>query len=200
MSNKARLVAGGAVVLLAAVLGLALCTGGGGNGGNGPGPGGSSESLRDQGARVARDLLAGPDAEPSIGSATGTVETVGQGAQPAVAEVLAVEVGPNDTLLRWRLKSTGPLLSVLGSTLGASTQVDARGVAVFDPSAQKLFRSPLFSSSSGNSCVCSLTPVKLDGKGQVLTGLYLPLPPGASRVEVRIPGFPPITDVPVKRG
>lgn len=151
---------------------------------------------------MADELLGATDTERPVASATGTVLTYGQGRQPAVAEVLSVEAGPADTLLRWRLKSTGPLLPLNPSTLRQSENsgVDAVDVALVDPAEQKLFLPPRFKTQDDFRCVCSLTPNAVDGRGQVLTGLYSLLSQGAGVVEVRIPGFPTIPNVPVKRG
>ncbi|MGH9153663.1 MAG: hypothetical protein ACRD03_14970, partial [Acidimicrobiales bacterium] len=133
--------------------------------------------------------------------AEGSVET-SAGARPAIAEVLAVEVEDAAILLRWRLRSTGETLVLRATTFSSFGQPSrsATEVALVDPAGQELAR-PFRTrgTSFGISCICSFVPNEVDGTGQELTGLYPRFSRDAPEVEVRIPGFPPITGVPVTR-
>ncbi len=193
-----------AVAVAVAIAILGPCGGGEGAGGGG---GGSttappkSESLQAQAERVTASVFAGGDPEPSVGSAQGTVQTF-QGPQPATAEVLSVEVVPGGLLLRWRLKSTGPRLDVSPAAFSATGPplTSSTGVSLVDAAAQQQAEPSRFRQPYALSCTCSMAPLHIDPKGQVLTGLYPPLREDTKQVEVRIAGFPPITNVAVTRG
>ncbi len=191
-----------AVVVLVAVAILGPCRGGGGGGGSHDGstttPPGSSGSLKDQAKKVTASVLGGGGSQPALGSAQGSVRTF-DGPQAAIAEVLSVETGPAAVLLRWRIKSTGPTLRLLAETFRESPGTDTADVVLVDPAAQKLAKPSRFRDKFGVRCACSTVPVEVDAKGQVLTGLYPPLSEATQQVEVRIPGFPPITNVVVTR-
>lgn len=197
-----------AIVAVAVVIAIAVvgpC--GGGQGAGRPNPGGGStgepptwsDSVRAQGDRIADAVLAGGDPEPSLGSVQGTVQTF-EGGAPAVAEILSVEVTAEAILLRWRLKSAGPLLKLRPDTLRESPGTDAADVALVDPVAQKQAKPSRFKDRNALRCTCSSVPLSIDAEGQIVTGFYPPLAEETKQVEVRIPGFPPITNVAVTRG
>lgn len=195
----AVVVAAVAVVLVV----LGPCGGGGGPGGTGNGDGSTATSratqaLEAQAKQVTAAVLGGDGAGTAVASAQGTVRTYG-GVQPAVAEVLSVEMTGSAILLRWRLKSTGPLLDLRPETLRESPGTEAADVALVDPVAQRQAKPSRFKESFGVRCTCSIVPNGIDGTGQILTGLYPLLAEDTKQVEVRIPGFPPIQNVTVTR-
>lgn len=197
-----------AVVVVAVALGLAVCAVDDDDGGGGSAPGTSAPStgdgntpLRRDAEEVAAALLGEGEEAPAVGRAEGSVET-SAGARPAIAEVVAVEVEDAAILLRWRLRSTGETLVLRATTFSSFGQPSrsATEVALVDPAGQELAR-PFRTrgTSFGISCICSFVPNEVDGTGQELTGLYPRFSRDVREVEVRIPGFPPITGVPVVR-
>ena len=197
-------------VLLMAVLATVL---GGGDERDGGGPGTSSattaaggpeSALARDAEKLTRALLApADDPAPAVAAAQGTVQTNEEPrAQPAVAEILAVEVGPSSILLRWRLRSTAGSLDLDGLTFAPPTEPSSSsllGVALVDPVGRESVRPYVFRAREyGVSCVCSIVPVEIDRRGQELSGLYPLFTTAPAQVEVHIPGFPPI-GVPVTR-
>ena len=205
--SKTGLIVAVAVVVLALAVGLGLTL----FGDDDREPDGSSTSGRGGGTALQKEaeelsgalLGAGGDAT-SVGSARGSVDTYSDSGrmQPAVAEIVAVEAGSSGTVLRWRLKSAGAPLRLRPSTLSSSEQpaLGATEVTLVDPAGKELAKPFRFRAGDyGVSCVCSSTPNEVDQTGQELSGLYPPFSQAPTRVEIRIPGFPPITGVPVTR-
>ncbi|HET7489141.1 MAG TPA: hypothetical protein VFJ85_14515 [Acidimicrobiales bacterium] len=165
---------------------------------------GGDDGLRRDGAAVAGRILAPPEAAPIVASAQGTVQSPDlPHDQPAVAEILGVEAGPSDILLRWRLRTTGASIDLSPLFLRSATEAthSTSGVVLVDPAGHERatpfrFAAPGFDAAG---CVCSSAPAQIDQTGQVLTGLYPLFSHPPSTVDVEIPGFPPITGVPVSR-
>ncbi len=214
MGTTLRSRTGVVVVVAVAVLALALGLGltmfgrddsdGGKPGSSTSSGGGSRTALQKEAEQVSGTLLgAGAEAAP-LARAQGSVDTYSDSGrmQPAVAEILAVEVGPSGTLLRWRLRSTGALLNLRSSLFSSSAQPSgsASDIALVNPAANELAKPFRYRPGQfGISCVCSSVPDKVDQTGQELTGLYPPFSQEPTQVEIRIPGFPAITGIPVTR-
>ena len=215
LARKGVLVGVGAAVVVVVVV-LAVVLGGGGDGDGGgtstgepteatPTTAGGRSALARDGEQVDRALLDPADDLPAaVASAQGGVKSSGQAELlPAVAEIVAVEAGSHDILLRWRLRSAGGVLDVdalslsPGSRLGEATDA----VVLVDPVGREEAGPFLYRTREGRlgACVCSMAPVNVDERGQELTGLYPPFSTTPSHVDVHIPGFPPITGVPVTR-
>lgn len=209
------LLAGAAAVAVAVVVVLAGVLGGGDGGGNGTGTGeppqgtpttaGGRTPLARDAEQVTRALLDPADDLPAaVASAQGSVETAGGPERvPAVAEIVAVEAGSDDILLRWRLRSAGGVVEVDVISLSAGSQRGdtTGGVVLVDPVSREEAGPYRYRTQDGSPgvCICSISPVNVDGRGQELSGLYPLFSTTPSQVDVRIPGFPPITGVPVTR-
>ncbi|HET7489629.1 MAG TPA: hypothetical protein VFJ85_17005 [Acidimicrobiales bacterium] len=205
--TRTPVVLGVAAVVVVAVLAALVLRGGGGGGGTSPSTttatpvSAGGTGLAGEGEALARRALASKgEGAPLVASANGTVGTLGaQKTQPAVAEVLGVEAGANDILLRWRLRSTGPVLDI--DTLFFSPRYEPifqmNGVALVDPSGKERGTPLTYRNARGGlRCACSITPFYVDQRGLELQGLYPLFTHAPAQVEVQIPGFPPIT-VPV---
>lgn len=210
--SRTAVVVGAVLVILAAGLGLTFCGGDGGSSSSGtttstgPGPTGSSPSttegartpLAKDGRAVTAALFAPVGGPKPVASVEGTVDTyLADGRQqPAVADIVAVEIGPADILLRWRIRSTGPALRLQLTTFSSESrpQLTASEVTLMSPAADEEAGPFRFSAGQfGRACVCSITPIEIDATGQEMTGLYPLFSSVPTEVEVRIPGFPPIT-------
>ena len=198
------------VAVLAVVFGvitLGRDDGDGGSDGAQPpssrGSGGDRPALAEEGEELQKALLGAGSDTPPVGSAQGTVDTYdSRRMQPAVAEIVAVEIGPSGTLLRWRIKSTGEPLSLRPSTFSSPEQPSGVGsdIALVSPAGKELAKPFRYRPGQfGVSCVCSSIPTKVDRTGHELSGLYPAFSQEPTQVEVRIPGFPPIAGIPVTR-
>lgn len=208
--TKAGLIVAVVVAVLAVLFGVITSgrdNGEGGGGGVQPpsstASGGDRPALAEEGAQLQKALLVAGTDTPPVGSAQGMVDTYdSRRMQPAVAEIVAVEIGPSGTLLRWRIKSTGDPLSLRPSTFSSREQPSGVGsdIALVNPAVKELTKPFRYRPGQfGISCVCSSVPTKVDRTGQELSGLYPAFSQEPTQVEVRIPGFPPITGVPVTR-
>lgn len=160
----------------------------------------SNPAAGDGTARVVEDLLARRP-EEAVATGTGVIRTYEDDPEAdAVAEILAVEAGEASTVLRWRVRTTQGVVRVHPNTFRERAGgTDLADVVLVDSTSATLAKPFRFKTGYGTRCVCSAVPRVLDDEGQVLTGLYPPLPGGARTVEVRIPGFAAITDVPITR-
>lgn len=155
------------------------------------------DSTQDPGSVATEEILAGVAEPEPAARAAGTIQT-DDGAQPADAEVLAVQANRDSTLLIWRLRTGGAVLGLRPQTVGEDVRsrngIGTGGIVLLT---DKMLLQPFVGSDVG--CVCSMQPVKIDRVGQVLTGLYPPIPADVKRLDVRIPGFPVLDDVVVSR-
>lgn len=195
-----------ALVAIVAIAGFLIVRGGTDGGGNGSGDGGrgggGATTTQRAGARadaLAARILAVADEEPvSVAGAEGTVRTF-DGDATARVDVISVEVDDRGTVVTWRIASTSGPLRLRPNTFHEGDGVNVSGVGLVDVGANTLARPYRFSAKYRQRCVCSETPRVVDADGQLLSGLYPPLPPQTATVQLRVPGFPPIDGLPVTR-
>jgi hypothetical protein len=183
------------IALMAAAALVAGCTGSSSTGAQPSArvsSGSSSTAGGGAGDSAARTYLNGQQAKP-IGSASGTIATYSSTA-PATADVLALTASPNTTTLRWQLSSPQAGTTMKGGFLGEDGAAGTGGVAILARQAN-LRLTPV---KVDGACVCSEVPSKLGSQPVAMSGVYPPLPPGVTEVEVVVPGFPAIK-VPVNR-
>ena len=201
-----------ATPVLACAVGLTACTGGDPQVTQAPtGPatitrpaGPTTMSVED----LVSQLLTSGTRLPAVASAQGSVRRVFNTTLPKVAltaEILEVRADSKTTLLRWRLRSTdGDTVESGGNWAAAARGINSSStaqVAVLDHPANQR-RVPYLSDTGATTtnCACSNVPGQVTGEG---TDLYASLPAlGATtdKVDVVIPNFPVIKDVPVTRG
>ena len=152
--------------------------------------------------RLKQELLVGEEAPEPLTTVRGSLALL-SGSVPVEVDVLAVQAGAESTLLRWRLRSgTGQPVRVYTSSLSRPNLFDTRGLAMLDASGNQRLQPFTYVQQAGtadNACVCSKLPVTVGQVGALMYALFPPLAPGATTVEVLIPGLPPATDVKVTR-
>jgi hypothetical protein len=176
------------IALIASAALMAGCTGSSSTGEQ-PSAGassGSSSAGGGAGDEAARTYLNGQQAKP-IGSVSGTIATYNSTA-PATADVLALTASPNTTTLRWQLSSPQAGTTMKGGFLGEDGAAGTGGVVILARQAN-LRLTPL---KEDGACVCSEVPSKLGTRPVAMSGVYPPLPPVVTEVEVVVPGFPAI--------
>lgn len=165
-------------------------------------PGGRAASASPSGPspaeKLTEQLLGSTADEPAVASSQASVTILGESYQ-LVADVLEVRANSETTLLRWRLKSaSGQATKSLGFWLSEPPLFDSRGITLLDRAGNHAL-SPFTYNKDEHDCVCSQMPESVDGEGQPMYALYPPLDPSATTVDITLPGFPDMKDVPVTR-
>ena len=118
-------------------------------------------------------------------------------------DVLEVRAAQGSTLLRWRLRSPGAQrVRVYTSALSLPNRFDTRAVALVDMRGEQRLQAFSYVPEGSDlplSCVCSVLPDDVGEVGALLHGLYPPLDPGTTEVDVLVPGLAPALGVPVTR-
>jgi len=197
-----RRVGAAAVALLMATALLTSCSGDDTPAGTPSSGAGASASPSSSGPSAAEKLtqqLLGDTTEaPAVASASGTVEILGKRYQ-LVADVIAVRASASTTLLQWRLKSaSADSTSSLGFWLSRPPLFDSRRVTILDHAGNHALN-PFTYDENEHDCVCSTLPGSVDAQGEPLYGLYPPLAGSTTTVDITLPGFPAMKDVPVTR-
>lgn len=199
---RARRVGSVAVAVLVATALMTSCTGGDEPNGKGtagaPGTTSASPTGPSPVEKLTAQLLGTTADDPALASAQGTVEITGKRYQ-LVADVLEVRANADTTLLRWRLKSaSGESTQAFGFWLSRPPQFDSRRVTVLDKAGNQAL-SPFTFGKDEVSCVCSTIPHTVNGEGEPMYALFPPLDAASSTVDVTLPGFATMKDVPVTR-
>lgn len=170
--------------------------------------GGSStpSAETDPAAVAARSLteqvLGGEEAPEPLATVTGALPVTG-GSAPVVVDVLEVRAATDSTLLRWRLRSPGAeRVRVYTSALSRPNRFDTRAVTLVDEAGRQRLQPFTFvpqKSELDLECVCSGLPDEVGETGALMYGLYPPLAPTATTVDVLIPGVQPARGVLVTR-
>lgn len=188
-------------VLAVALVAVAACSGDDDDDGAG-GDATSTTAADEVTAEQVEDaaLVTPAEAAPAAGAPAvdGTLDTY-EGSGAARAEILEVVVGERATFLRWWLRSTDGEQRIRTTTFSGGDYAGwSFDVAIVDRGAGRRYRP--YAYEHGTPCTCSMVPVRLDADGQEMSGLYPRLDGDVETVEVHIPGFPPVTGVPVTRG
>jgi hypothetical protein len=196
-----------AVLLLAAA--LAGCSGDGSDSAEAPGPsrsqssGGSSEGTKSVAAqKLTEQYLRAPVTPVAVASVRGTVRSASGEDLPGTLDLLAVDAGSTSTAVRWKLSSDRPI-EVVASTYYSRRDrsvADTTNVTLVAPSANLLLAAATWSGSAPASqdCTCARNPASLGPEGVELSSLFPALPSTVTEVQLRVPGFPPVS-APVRR-
>lgn len=157
-------------------------------------------------ARQLVESLFAEDVQPTpAATVTGSLLVNGQPVS-LIVDILEVRAAESSTLLRWRLRSsTGQEAASLSSTMARPGLFDTRGIVLRDAAGSRRLqpytyepeKSDIFMGDLG--CACSTLPINVDAEGVLLYGVFPPLDPGATTVDVLMPGVAPATGVPVAR-
>lgn len=143
----------------------------------------------------------------SLATAQGEIMGTGTDLIPATLSIESVTPGPTSSQLRFQLYADGPgepAVNLSAFNEFTPLAADIRDVALeIEASGTRLL--PLLGTrpgepaSSFSFCVCSDSPKTIDAEGITLDATFAPLAANTTSVTVLIPGFEPITDVPVTR-
>lgn len=215
MSTRKRRVGAASALLVVAALSLSACDGGdtggsgtsttsgGGTGTDTPSGTATTTSVDD----LVQSLLIDDQPLPAIASAQGSVLAVFNTNLPKVdvtAEILSVTTDAKTTVLRWRLKSTsGGTVDTGGNWAAAPKGINSSStaeIAILDnPANQRLQPYLSETGTTATNCACSDVPGEVNGQGSELYASFPALGADTEKVDIAIPSFPVIKDVPVTR-
>jgi hypothetical protein len=156
---------------------------------------------------LENQLLASPTSAQPVASETAQIRLINLSGPPVglTAQVLSVTVVGATTELHWQLKSAdGAIAGAAGNWAsgGNSSSTDTSQIAILDPSGKERFLPYLNANQAvfgeGN-CVCSDTPRQVSSTPIDMYATYPAISDAASTVTIDIPGFAPMTNVPVTR-
>lgn len=174
-----------------------------------PGADGKTPSAAGSPADPARQLvesLFAEDVQPTpTATVTGSLLVNGQPV-PITVDILELRADESSTLLRWRLRSsTGQTVDSLSSTMARTGLFDTRGIVLRDAAGKMRLQPYTYEAESSENfmgdlnCACSTLPASVGAEGVLLYGVFPPLDPGATTVDVLMPGIAPAAGVPVTR-
>jgi hypothetical protein len=139
----------------------------------------------------------------SLASTTGTISAPGISTQVRI-DVEEVRALADSTMLVWRLSTaSGEQEDVTSFQFAVKPFLDTRNVALMLDGGAKTLRPFTFQyendSEAAMSCLCGKPAHASDGTGLQLFALMPPLPKGTRAVDVSMPGFDVMKDVPVSR-
>ncbi|MGN8025998.1 hypothetical protein [Microbacterium sp. 22242] len=152
-------------------------------------------------ADVAAKIAAAKPSTASIAHVTGTLATSGVGVRIDVEQVRALA---DSTMIVWRLSTaSGTKQDVSTFQFAVAPDTDGRNIALSVGGGATTVRPYTFRyqnrTGQGSSCLCGDIGPDTDGTGQQLYALMPPLPAGTKTVDVSMPGFDVMKDVPVSR-
>ncbi len=111
--------------------------------------------------------------------------------------MLAVEAGPSSTMVRWRLatdtQAGGVSTNYYNNIENRLPDVDAVAVVAKQANLRTLPGIWSGTGPSSKDCTCAYVPREIGPKGVELTSLYPSLPASVTEIELRVPGFNPLT-------
>lgn len=159
-------------------------------------------------ADPARQLMEGlfaEDAQPAPATTVTGSLLFNEKPVPVIVDIVEVRADESSTLLRCRMRSsTGQRVSTLSSTMARPGIFDTRGIVLRDAAGKARLQPYTYEAESNDvftgdpGCTCSTLPINVDAEGVLLYGVFPPLDPGATTVDVLMPGIAPAT-VPVTR-
>jgi hypothetical protein len=137
----------------------------------------------------------------SLADATGTINGPDTSV-PVRIDVEEVRALTDSTMLVWRLSTaSGTQEDISSFQFAVAPFLDTRNVALVVDDGATTLRPYTFQyrndSQQPMSCLCAKPAHAADGTGLQLFALMPPLPKGTKTVEVAVPGFDPMKDVPV---
>ena len=156
---------------------------------------------------LENQLLASPTNAPSVATASADIHLLGSSGSTVAltAQVVSVTVTGGTSELHWRLASSdGSTVQAFGNWAsgGNSSNTDTSQIALVDTTGKERLL-PYFNAGQAifadGDCVCSQTPRQVSSTPVDMYATYPAISDATSTVTIDIPGFAPMTDVPVTR-
>ncbi|WP_029145242.1 hypothetical protein [Microbacterium luticocti] len=154
--------------------------------------------------QVAKKITDASVPTTSIAHTDGTIDSIDD--TPVTIDVVALDALPDSTLLELRIATTSGAEARVNSFQFAVTPFqDTRNIGLVDAASGKTYRPYTFTNARDSSgqktgCLCDTLPDSSDGDGVLVSMIMPPLSERTDRVDVTIPGFTTMKDVPVSRG